>query len=277
MPGGPRVALATCAPLPEGDADDAGLPEALGAEFRVWDDPGVDWDAYNLVVVRSTWDYQRQRDAFLAWAQRVGDRLVNPPDVLRWNTDKRYLAQLPRTVPTAFLEPGAPLPALDAEVVLKPTVSAGSRDTARFRPGEEERAAALLAAIHASGRTAMVQPYVASVDERGETALLFFGGSFSHAIRKGPLLRPGADPTADLYAAEDITARDPAPAERELAEEVLAALPWRDLAYARVDVVEDEGGRPLLLELELTEPSLFFAHAPAAVQRFAHAVRRVLR
>jgi len=279
-----RLALATCSAFPDGDADDAGLLQAIGgdATFAVWDDPAVDWASYDLVVVRSTWDYQDRRDAFLAWAQGIGERLVNPPAVLAWNTDKRYLHELAAAglpvVPTTLVAPGAPFAAPAGEHVVKPTVSAGSRDTARFAPGEEERAAALVAAIHASGRTAMVQPYVASVDARGETALLFFDGAFSHAIHKGPLLHPGAEPTSDVFAAETIRPRTPTAAELAVAERILddAARRLRTgpLAYARVDLVEDAGGAPLLLELELTEPSLFFAGEPGPLSRFATAVRR---
>jgi glutathione synthase/RimK-type ligase-like ATP-grasp enzyme len=281
-----RVALATCAAFPGGDADDAGLPAAIGGDvsFAIWDDPAVDWAAFDLVVVRSTWDYQERRDAFLAWAHGIGERLVNPPDVLAWNTDKRYLHELAAAglpvVPTVLVEPGEAFAAPDGEHVVKPTVSAGSRDTARFSAGEGERAAALVAAIHATGRTAMVQPYVASVDARGETALLFFDGAFSHAIHKGPLLRPGAEPASGVFAAETIAPRTPTGAELAVAqrtvEHVARRLGDTPPLYARIDLVEDAGGAPLLLELELTEPSLFFAGDPARLARFGAAVRRRL-
>jgi glutathione synthase/RimK-type ligase-like ATP-grasp enzyme len=265
------IALATCAALPGGDPDDAALavelPEAV---FAVWDDPVVDWGAFDLVVLRSTWDYQDRRDAFLAWAWSV-PRLVNPPAVVEWNTDKRYLAELPGAVHTEYVEPGDAFAAPAGEYVVKPTIGAGSRHTARFAPGEEARAAALVAEIHASGRAVMVQPYLSSVDELGETALLYFDGVYSHAIRKGPLLRPGADPTPDLFAAESITPRDPPADERALADEVVAR--FSDLAYARVDIVRGADG-PHVLELELTEPSLFFAHGEGAAERFAAAIRR---
>ena len=188
-----RIALATCGAFPDGDPDDelllAALPEA---EFAVWDDPAVDWDAFDLVVIRSTWDYQDRIDTFLAWVRSV-PRLVNPREVIEWNTDKRYLGELPGAVATAFLGPGEPFFAPAGEYVVKPSVSAGSRDTARFAAGEEERAASLVARIHATGRTAMVQPYVHAVDHEGEAALLFFDGVFSHAIRKASILQPGAD------------------------------------------------------------------------------------
>jgi glutathione synthase/RimK-type ligase-like ATP-grasp enzyme len=277
--------------FPDGDADDAGLREAIGGDssFAIWDDPAVDWASFDLVVVRSTWDYQERRDQFLAWARAVGDRLVNAPAVLEWNTDKRYLRELADAglpvVPTALVEPGEAFAAPDGEYVVKPTVSAGSRDTARFGTGtggdaDAGRAAALVDAIHASGRTAMVQPYVASVDARGETALLFFDGAFSHAIHKGPLLARGAAPTSEVFAAETIAAREASAAERAVAERVVAHIGQRFAggppAYARVDVVQGADGAPLLLELELTEPSLFFAGDAGRLSRFAAAIRRRL-
>jgi glutathione synthase/RimK-type ligase-like ATP-grasp enzyme len=280
-----RVALATCSYFPDGDEDDAGLPAAIGGEttFAIWDDPAVDWTSFDLVVVRSTWDYQERRDAFLAWARAIGDRLVNPPELLAWNTDKRYLHELVEAglpvVPTALVAPGEPFAAPAGEYVVKPTISAGSRDTARFAAGEQERAAELVAAIHATGRTVMVQPYVASVDARGETALLFFDGAFSHAIHKSALLRPGAEPTSEVFAAETIEPRVAGAAERAVAQRVLDHVAATRLggeapAYARIDLVEDAGGAPLLLELELTEPSLFFGGDAGRLARFAATIRR---
>jgi glutathione synthase/RimK-type ligase-like ATP-grasp enzyme len=269
------IALATCSHFPAGDADDALLTAALPeARWAVWDDPGVDWDAFDLVVIRSTWDYQDRHDEFLDWVRSV-PRLVNPRAVVEWNTDKRYLAELPGAVDTTFLAPGDPFAAPAGEYVVKPSVSAGSRDTARYAPGEDARAAALVARIHANGRIAMVQPYVDTVDHDGETALLFFDGAYSHAIRKGPLLTPGADPHDDVFAAEDITAREPSDDERTVAERVVGHVRGRfgDLAYVRVDLVRGGDG-PRLLELELTEPSLFFLQCPGAAERFAAAIRR---
>jgi glutathione synthase/RimK-type ligase-like ATP-grasp enzyme len=283
----PRVALATCSHFPNGDPDDVDLPRVVeGGEFVIWDDPDVDWSQYDVVVLRSTWDYQERRDEYLAWARSIGDRLQNPPQIVEWNTDKAYLKELEDAglpvVHTELIAPGAAFTAPDGEYVVKPTVSAGSRDTARFHGADDApRAAALVESIHASGRTAMVQPYIASVDARGETALLHFDGAFSHAIHKGPLLTPGADPTGDVFAAETILPREPTDAERALGlralEHVAARFPElaeQPLLYARVDVVEDEDGAPLILELELTEPSLFFAGEPGRLSDFAAAVAR---
>jgi glutathione synthase/RimK-type ligase-like ATP-grasp enzyme len=283
-----RVALATCSYFPDGDQDDAGLPDAIGGDvdFAVWDDQAVDWGSYDLVVIRSTWDYQGRRDDFLAWAAGIGDRLINPYDVIAWNTDKRYLRELAGAglpvVATTLVEPSEAFgpPAGVDDYVVKPTVSAGSRDTARFtaEPADAARAADLVAAIHATGRTAMVQPYVASVDARGETAILFFDGAFSHAIHKGPLLEHGVDPTTEVFLAETIEPREASAAERAVAERVLAHATARfgTLAYARIDLVEDEAGAPMLLELELTEPSLFFGGDAGRLSEFGAAIRRRL-
>lgn len=268
------IALATCSHFPTGDGDDALLAEALPeARWAIWDDPAVDWDEFDLVVIRSTWDYQERHDEYLRWVRSV-PRILNPLEVIEWNTDKRYLAEVPGAVPTSFLAPGESFAAPSGEYVVKPSVSAGSRDTARFVPGDEDRAAALVARIHAGGRTAMVQPYLHAVDDVGETALLYFDGTYSHAIRKGAILRRGAEPTTEVFAAETIEPRDAPPDERELADRVVAFVRERfgDLAYTRVDLVRGDDG-PQLLELELTEPSLFFLQAPGGAQRFAAAIR----
>jgi glutathione synthase/RimK-type ligase-like ATP-grasp enzyme len=274
-----RILIATCAEFPDGEADDLELPGLLGdARFALWDDASADWDDAELVLVRSTWDYSWRRDEFLAWARGMEGRLLNPVDVLEWNSDKTYLADLRSAglpvVPTLFVPPGGGLPAIESEVVVKPTVSAGSRDTARYEGKDDAGWASLIGAIHRSGRTAMVQPYLKSVDERGETALIYFGGVYDHAIRKGPLLKPDAPPTKDFFAQEDISAREPTPAERAVADRVMSYVGERfgPLAYARVDLVEGPGGGPLLLELELTEPSLFFAHSEGSAARFAAVV-----
>jgi hypothetical protein len=271
------IALATCRDLPDGDPDDRPLRDALGAAFVAWDDPDADWDAFDTVVVRSTWDYVGRREAFLDWAERAGKRLHNPAAVLRWNTDKRYLADLAAAglpvVDTAFVAPGerfAP-DAVRGPLVVKPTVSAGARDTARH--DDPVAAGEHVAALHAGGRVAMVQPYVEAVEEAGETALLYLDGAYSHAIRKGPLLVGDAeqDPTG-LFITEDIRPREPSPDERAAADRVMDWVTERfgTLLYARVDLLP--GDEPALLELELTEPSLFLAHADGATERLARAI-----
>ena len=288
----PSVALASCSALPEGDADERLLPPALeacgiGVRFAIWNDPEVDWEAFDLVVVRATWDYTFHRDAFLDWADRV-PRLLNPPGVLRWNSDKRYLDDLAAAgipvVPTAFVEPAGPRPPLSGEVVVKPAVSAGARDTGRFPPDRHREAHAAITALQAEGRVAMIQPYLRSVDERGETGALYLGGAYSHTIHKGPILRlqapprGGEHPIPGLYAPENIAPREPTAAERDLADTVSSYVHERfgELLYERIDLVEDDDGAPRVLEVELTEPSLFLGTAAGAPERFAKAIEDAL-
>lgn len=282
-----RVALATCGQYPDLDDDDRSIvPElaklGIHAEPAVWDDDGIDWDRFDLVVVRSTWDYPERREAFLDWAARV-PRLANNVSVLRWNTDKRYLEDLAGAgvpvVPTRWLHPGdAPHLPPDGEYVLKPSVGAGSRGAARFQladTGERRRAEEHARSLLDAGSTVMVQPYLSAVDTAGETALLFIGGAFSHAIRKAPLLEPGDTDVEGLFRAETITARTPSESELAVAEKTLAGVAESvdgDLLYARVDLVPGPDGDPVLLEVELTEPSLFLARGRGAAARFAAAI-----
>jgi hypothetical protein len=270
------VALATFAGFPDLFDDDRlllGPLAALGVDATParWDDPEVSWSSYDLVVVRSTWDYTLRREAFLQWAAAV-PRLLNPYDVLAWNTDKRYLGQLAAAgvpvVPTTFLAPGEQYDVPSYEHVVKPTVSAAARDTRRFGAGEDSSAHAV--ALLRADRTVMVQPYQAAVDEAGETALLFFAGEHSHGVRKGPVLVPTLSNPHDV----EITLRRASAAELEVAAAALAAVPWPEpLLYARVDLVPGADGSPLLMELELTEPCLFLNQSAGAAQLLAAAVR----
>jgi hypothetical protein len=267
--------------------------DAAGVDAAVadWDDPEVDWAGFRLALVRSTWDYAERFAEFLAWAQRTAKltTLLNPPPVIRWNTDKHYLRDLARagvpTVPTRFVEPGEAAPrALArfledgiAEWVVKPAVGAGSRDAARYVKGEDRAASDHIERLLDAGRSVLLQPYLDQIDLHGETALIYFTGRFSHAIRKGPLLRRGGAPTDELFAAEQITARTPGADELLIAERALAALPFAAPLYARVDLIPSGDAEPCLLELELTEPSLFFAHAPGAAGRFAQLCSQLLQ
>ena len=275
----PRIALATCEELPGLDPDDRLLPPALAAigiasEPVRWDDPGADWEAFDLVAVRNTWDYPGRRDEFLAWAERT-PRLVNPPHVLRWTTDKRYLIELEAAglpvVHTVFAESPADVPEPGPDgVVVKPSVGVGSVDAGRH--GDRASAGRHVAELLASGRAAMVQPFLPAIAERGETALIYFAGVYSHAIHKGPMLpETGIVRPYGLFQPENITAREPTAAERAAGDRVIAWIGERfgALAYARIDVVPGPAGAPAVLECELAEPSLFLGTAPGAADRLA--------
>jgi hypothetical protein len=288
--GVPRVALVTCGELPDLDPDDrlviGPLAErGIRAEPAVWDDAAVDWAGYDLVVLRSAWDYPARRDAFLAWAQRV-PRLANPAEVVAWSTDKRYLAALAEAgvpVPaTTWLPPGVPWTLPDeGALVIKPAVGAGSVDSGRYDLGQDDhrwRAADHVARLHASGRTVMAQPYLPAVDTHGETALLYLDGRFSHAIRKGPMLDGPDSGNIGLYKPEEISPREPTPAELAVGDRAIAAVPAGSgpLLYARVDLIPDAYAEPAVIELELAEPSLFLGTAAGAPERFAAAIAKRL-
>jgi O-ureido-D-serine cyclo-ligase len=272
--------------------------QAAGVRMEVvdWDDPTVEWESFDLALLRSTWDYTERLREFLVWVDATARRttLLNPPAVVRWNTDKHYLRELARAavpvpvVPSTFVEPGESAErALDSflarhdcsEFVVKPSVGAGSRDTERHARTRVEPAVAQARRLLDAERSVLLQPYLDSVDRDGETSLIYFAGTFSHAIRKAPLLPPGVEgsPAIGLLAQERITPRVPGADELRVAGKVLAALPFDTPLYARIDLIRDAGGAPTLLELELTEPSLFLVHANGAAERFAAAVLEVAR
>jgi hypothetical protein len=125
-----------------------------------------------------------------------------------------------------------------------------------------------------SGRSLMVQPYMSEIEERGETGVIFIGGELSHTIAKGAMLVGERGLADGLYKEEDIVAREVTEAELAIARRALAAVPGGadQLAYARVDLVPGPDGTPLLIELELTEPSLFMGTSPGAAERFAQVI-----
>lgn len=264
----PRIVLAGCPKLVEGDGDDDGLVEALrarglAARWLSWDDPGA--LTADLVIMRATWDYIERLDEFLDWTRRV-PHLLNAPAVVAWNTDKRYLHDLAvagvPVLESEFYAPGEALHLPAGEVVVKPAVGAGSVGAQRFTDHCAARDHA--AALQEAGSTVLVQPYDPRVQD-GETALVFLGGRRSHAFTKGPILpAPGERPAFDesgTYAEESLTPADPDVELWDVGYAALAAaaahleMQPSDFLYARVDLI---GGRdqPLLLELELVEPSL---------------------
>lgn len=282
-----RIALVTTRDLPVIDADEEALLAHLPqADVVAWESD-ADWAGFELVVLRSTWNYTEHLPEFLAWLERVDSvtRLVNPLSVIRWNTDKRYLADAAAAgipvVPTVFVAQGeeASADAVAGHVVVKPTVGAGSKGAKLFRD-DAAGALAHVAALHGEGRVAMIQPYLDGVDADGETALMFVGGEFSHAARKAAILSRDMSWSTGIYADEKVVATTASAQELAVARAVLEALPGLvagggELAYARIDLLPTADG-PVVLELELTEPSLFLGLDPAAPARAAAAFAALL-
>jgi len=275
-----KLRIATCRELPELDVDAAPLAEAFAragieAPLVAWDDPDADWSAPIPTLLRSTWNYAHAVDDFLTWIDRVAmvAPLWNPPGIVHGNVHKRYLLELAArgvpVIPTTLVEWGkVELPEQPGRFVIKPEVGAGSLNTRVFS-GEAERAAAIahLASITLRG-AALVQPYVASVEDYGERSLVWIDGELSHAIRKAPRF---------LGDSEQITGPFPiADDERAVAELALAPLASQIL-YGRVDLARSAEGQPMIMELELVEPSLFLARKPGAADRLVARLARELR
>lgn len=251
----------------------------------VWSDASADWSSFDLVVANGAWDNIHHTDAFLAWVaarERQGTPTVNSPATLRWNLDKRYLRELEAAgvpiVPTSWVEPDggkADFPLPDGEVVVKPSISGGGHRTARYQRDEHEGARAHARDLVASGRTAMIQPYQASVDELGELGLVFLDGDYSHAIHKDPMIRRGAGPLDSLIDNQVVCAAEASDDLVDLGRQAVAAAErlLGPTTYARVDIVEGADGAPALLELELLDPVLFFAVVPERTPVFAQVVR----
>jgi hypothetical protein len=283
----PDVLLVTCADFPDGDEDGPQILEALrrsgiAAEWRAWDDPTVSWSSAPAVL-RATWDYTLRRDEFLAWARAV-PRLFNPYDAVLWNSDKVYLHDLELAgVPVTDTAVVAPGQSYDAptewrEIVVKPSVGAGSRGAGRF--DSYTAAVEHVRTLHEVGRTALVQPYLDGVDTAGETALIYLDGNLSHAVCKGAMLPTGTAHGVHsyaLYVPENITARDPSNDEIAVGDAAVHYLQERfgPLLYARIDLLPGPDG-PVVVEAEITEPSLFLSFGDGAADRFAAALAKRL-
>ncbi len=279
------VALASCRVLPERDPDERPLLAALeGAGLRAgslgWDDPMADFGAARLTLLRATWNYPEQPARFLDWIERTArvSTVVNAPEVVRWNIHKGYLLELGGAgvpvVPTVLVPRGelTPLDQLARQhgfddVVIKPAVSCGSRETRRFRAHERAAGEAHLRSLVAS-EDALIQPYLPAVEGYGERALVWIDGEVTHAVRKSPRFADGQE-----WISETVPV---SPAELALAQAAIAAAP-PSLLYARIDIVPGPDGDPLLMELELIEPSLFFALSERALARFTAGVLARLR
>jgi glutathione synthase/RimK-type ligase-like ATP-grasp enzyme len=249
-----------------------------------WDDESIDWSTYDQVVIRSTWDYHRRYDDFMQWVRAVSSvsTMNNSLDVITWNTDKHYLAEVAAmglpVVPTVFIEPGQEnwlkhvLELLtQGDVVVKPAISAGSNDTERH--SNIDVAQKHITELLSAQRSVMLQPYMADVDVYSETGLVFIDGKFSHAFAKGALLAQEKNMSGGLYAEEEIGVRQPTAEQLLIGERAVKWLTSRfgKLLYARVDLLPTARG-PVIIEIELTEPSLYLLLRPDVATELANAL-----
>ncbi len=279
-----RVALVTCRVLPEPDSDQELLLGALrdaglGADMLPWDDPGADPAAYDLCVLRSCWDYYKHPGSFLKWIDKAAgaSRLMNSAGVVRWNHHKKYLHELQASgvpvIPTVWFGRGeeADLGVIMQtrrwkDVVIKPSVSASSFKTRRFRFAEREEGRAFLREL-LRDRDAMVQKYMPAVEDEGEKAIVWIDGEFTHAVRKSPRFADGLEQVS--------VALTISPDERAVAEQAMAHVREKIL-YGRVDVVKGAGGKIVVSEFELIEPSLFLMQHPPALEKLVAGIKIIL-
>lgn len=284
------------AEAPEGDwylgnilSDDHLLRRALAelgwSSSRVaWSDAEVDWSAFRLAVFRTTWDYFDRFDEFSKWLERVSTRtqLCNELSLVRWNMDKHYLADLEArgvaAPPTRYIERGSTVGVAELldetgwrEAVIKPCVSGAARLTYRVDARNAAEVDRVIEPFRAK-ESFLLQPFQRTILEQGEDSLMVFGGRYSHAVRK--LAKPGDFRVQDDHGGT-VHARQPLDAQVELAERAMAACDPRP-AYGRVDMIQDDAGRWIVMELELIEPELWLRFAPASATAFARAIAQRL-
>ncbi|MBV8191833.1 MAG: glutathione synthetase [Alphaproteobacteria bacterium] len=282
----PRIVLATAADQPDITPSDQLYAEALrrrGATVQgaPWNGASSAFDGADAVILRSTWGYYREPDAFRAWTETIAakTRLFNPIALVRWNLRKDYLDKLVAggvRVPRSHL-----VPATTAEVaavfrergwqraVVKPATGASGYFVDLVAPDE---VAALLARLPDEVRSTgvLVQEFLPEIAD-GELSLVYFDGGFSHAVRKRP--PPGEFRVNSRFGATR-SRETPAPGVVAQGAAALESLPERPL-YARVDGVVREGTL-IVLELEVLEPALFMEFAPDSAERFAEATLKRL-
>lgn len=244
-----------------------------------WDDTSVNWQDFDLAVVRSPWNYSNLREEFVAWAYRAQEltNLQNPAKIIEANTDKLYLIDLAKVVPiipTTFIKEEKEAEAKIKELLsqnqalaIKPNIGAGAALASRVTNASDATLA--IAKILQAGFVAMVQPYLPEVDTIGEVAIVLIGGEISHAVKKVPALTVGGhgDPQESVYVTQEM---------RDFVQKISSSLSYfDDLLYARVDVVPTQAGL-VLMELELTEPTLFLEQCPQGATRLANEILSLL-
>lgn len=256
---------------------------ALGWDVAIvpWRQTSIPWSVFDAVIIRSTWDYFNDVEAFLEVLTRINSstRLANPISLIHWNLSKTYLRELAArgigVVPTVWPSDlhderlsGLCAALACEEVVVKPVIGANGEDTFRLRRSADSTRFSQVAATF-YGRRAMVQKFMRAILNEGEYSLFFFNGAFSHAIRKIP--HPH-DFRSQEERGTEIMPIEPEPRLLKTAKKALTTI--ETPLYARIDLIRDEGGAFLVMEFELIEPSLYLRTDPRAPARFARAVEQ---
>ncbi len=251
---------------------------------EVWNDPAVNWAAYDAVILKSPWDYHEKHSEFLNWTDllsRQGIRVLNSPEMVRWNSDKHYLKDIRDSglpaIPTLYLEKNS---VTDTEnnyfrelntsrLVIKPCISAGAKNTVLVTSEEFPE---LLPLINTwlQEEAYMVQPFVEEI-LAGEWSLLFFGGKYSHSLLKTP---KDQDFRVQHYLGGKVNYRE---ADENLVRQATQFISRfaADTLYARVDGVVINGIFHLM-ELELIEPYLFLDNVPQRMENYYQALKKHL-
>lgn len=278
-----KVGLVTCLEIPEPDPDEEIQLQSVrdagaDAQLIAWDDSTVDWSSFDVIVLRSCWDYPWREQEFRNWLQ-IADRatrVVNPVEVISWNLHKGYLLDLQQAgvpvVPTRLLEAGSGEESLEKilveqgwdRYVIKPAISAGSWLTALFQEGDL-LAAKRFVAEQVQHRDFLVQPYIESVESAGERANVYLDGNFSHCVIKSPRFTGDDEQVGE--------AQEVLPEDILVGEQALRCSPGPVL-YGRVDTVRDVDGKSMVAELELIEPTLFLQQHPPASALFGAICQR---
>jgi hypothetical protein len=278
-----KIALATCAELPGWEVDDQPLIESLQSKgatvaFPIWNDAHVDWEQFDITVIRTTWDYHLKKNEFVAWCNSV-PRLFNNAAIVSWNTHKSYLRELSKQgvaiAPTVWIDTGEKIDAARTmeqfktdRGFIKPQVGACASDTLRFTLDNVKEAQVFLdSQLH---QDMMMQPYIASVETEGELSAIFIDGTLSHGVQKIPVA--GDYRVQDDFGASDMPYTFTKSEVREMNKTLLAVPDNASLLYARFDYLRSDEGTLLLNELELVEPSLFFRHSEESASLLADAI-----
>lgn len=259
--------------------------KGLQVTLEVWDDPAVDWGKYELVLLKSPWDYFDKIGTFYTWLDRLEElrvRVLNPISIVRWNADKRYLVELQekgeRVVPTLWLEQCSSLDVATVfeqlqsdKIIVKPAVSGGAKNTFALTPPEAEAQAESINSL-LQQESFLAQPFIPEIQTKGEWSFLFFNGEYSHTVLK---TAKAGDFRVQHFFGGTIHTPEP-PAHLLEAAHNLVDKYAQGCLYARVDGIE-RAGELVLMELELIEPFLFMATSEGAIERYYEALAAQLQ